>query len=345
MHRLRVKGRSAGSSWRASWSATGPSFGGTRGRSVAWWNGAYLIAPATQTPADIVVGSRRFENAVVNGTGAALERIRDINLERGRFFRLDEEQRAAQVAILGADVANEVFPGVDPIGRTVRIRGRGFAVVGVQAPFGSAGNSFDRYVWIPLPAFERTFGAPRTLQVFAMADEGHTNDEAEAVTRTAMRAHRQLQPGVEDTFDLLTPEAARGFVALLSERISVAAIPIALITVLVAVVVVTNTMLVSVTERTRDIGVRRALGATRVQVLREVLAESLLLAIGGGLVGLAASAGIAGLVSSASGIPATVRPMTIVWSLAAASVTGLLAGWYPARRATRLDVVSALRAD
>lgn len=160
-----------------------------------------------------------------------------------------------------------------------------------------------------------------------------------------MRARRQLQPGDADTFDVLTPDAARGFVANLSRRIGVAAGPISLMALLAAIVVVTNTVLVSVTQRTREIGVRRALGAPRAQIMREVVAESALTALIGGVAGLVVAVVVIGAVARVIELPVDVRASTVAWSLLASAVSGLVAGWYPARRATQVAVVEAIRIE
>lgn len=308
--------------------------------------GAVLYAPSAQRAADVTAGGRRYEYAAVTGTSAELADIRDLGIAAGRFFRKDEETRAAQVVVIGDDLAGTLFPGRDPLGQTVRIAGRGFEVIGVQGPLGTSGGaSLDRYVWMPLQAFERTFGAPATLQIFARALDAGRATEAEDHARATMRARRQLAPGVEDTFDLLSPDAARSFVLLLSERIGAAALPISIMALLAAVVVVTNTVLVSVSQRTREIGVRRAVGASRTQIVREVLAESTIVAVAGGAVGLVAAWTATAAASRASGLDLDVRPVTIFWSLVASTASGLVAGWYPARRAVRVDVINALRVE
>ena len=160
-----------------------------------------------------------------------------------------------------------------------------------------------------------------------------------------MRARRQLRPGVTDNFDLLTPEAGRSFVATIAERAGAAAPPISIMALLAAIIVVANTTLVSVAQRTRDIGVRRALGATRRQVLVEVLAESALVALFGGVIGLAIAAAIVAGASSFAPFPLPLTLSTAFLSLAAATASGFLAGWYPARRAVRADIVTALRSE
>ena len=305
---------------------------------------AVLYAPLAQRSADIVAGGRRYENAAVNGTVAALERLRDLSVARGRFLLPSDEIRAAQVAVLGADVAEALFPGMDPLGRVVRIGGRGFTVVGLQARQGTAGGvSLDRYAWVPVTTFERVFGAAAGLQIFARGGETTAYVEAEDRARVTLRARRNLRPGEADNFDLLSPQAARSFVARLSESISAAAVPISIMALLAAIVVVTNTMLVSVAQRTHEIGVRRAIGGSRRDVMIEVLAEATVIAAAGGLAGTALAAAALGLASRAAGIPLPLDATTAAASIGAAGVAGLVAGWYPARRAASINVIAALR--
>lgn len=308
--------------------------------------GLVEYAPNAQTRADLMSGGRKIENAAITGTTWQLANLRDLSISQGRFFRPDEDQRGEQVVVIGAEIAETLFPGADPLGQSIRLAGRGFTVIGVQERQGqSGGTSLDRYAWIPLLAYERAFGAPRSLQIFARAAEGQASVVGEDRARISLRARRSLGPGTADTFDILTPDAARGFVANLSERIGAAAGPISLMALLAAIVVVTNTVLVSVTQRTREIGVRRALGATRRHIMLEVLAESALVAIIGGAAGTAVAVGLVAVMARVLQIPLTVHASTVAWSLAASALSGLIAGWYPARRAVRLDVIAAIRAE
>ena len=303
--------------------------------------GEAIYAPLTQRSADVTAGGRKYENAAIGGTAAALFEIRDLGVARGRFLSRGEEERAAQVAVIGADVAETLFPGADPLGAQVRIGGRAFVVIGVQARQGTAGGtSLDRNVWVPLQAFERVFGAPGTLQVFARAPDPDQIDRAEGRAITTMRARRRLEPGAADNFDVLTPEAARGFVQRISERVGAAAAPISIMALLAAVVVVTNTTLVSVTQRTREIGVRRALGASRGHVMFEVLAEATLIAAAGGLVGMGAASLLLAVASQPLGLPLPLRPGTIVWSLGAAGIERRRGGVVCRRDAPRVSTSS-----
>jgi putative ABC transport system permease protein len=304
-----------------------------------------IYAPNAQTRADVTSEGRRLDDVAVTGTTAALADIRDLNLVEGRFFRPGEDADGAHVAVVGADVVEALFPTRSAIGGFIRIAGRRFTVIGVQGRIGSGGaGSLDKYAWIPFRAYERAFGAPRSLQIFARSPVAATV-EAEDHARTSLRAARSLRPGVDDSFDILAPEAARGFVANLSARIGAAAAPISLMALLAAMVVVTNTVLVSVTQRTRDIGVRRAVGARRSQIAREIVAESMLMAVGGGAAGVVGAMLLLALLSAVLPIPLVVDRLTIGIALAAAGGSGIAAGWYPARRASRLDVISALRSE
>lgn len=308
--------------------------------------GLVEYAPNAQTTAEVAAAGRTYENGAVTGTWSTLADLRDLAIVRGRFFRADEDRSGALVAVIGADVASTLFPAQDPLGQFVRVAGRRFEVIGLQDKLGNSGGaSLDRYVWIPLSAYERAFGAPRSLQIFAKTTTGRPSVDGEDRARISLRATRGLAPGTEDTFDVLTPDAARGFVLNLSQRIGAAAGPISAMALLAAIVVVTNTVLVSVTTRTREIGVRRALGASRAQIMQEVLSEACVVALVGGAVGVLVASALVGLLASALGVPVGVGLPTLVVALTAAGLSGVVAGWYPARRATRLDVISALRAE
>lgn len=306
-----------------------------------------IYAASAQRTADVTAGGRKYENAAVTGTGSRLPEIRDLGIERGRFFLPDEERRGAPVAVIGYDIAERLFPGSDPLGRSVRLAGRSFTVIGLQARLGTSGGvSLDRYVWLPLAAWERAYGIPDTLQVSARPpDERSTLELAEDRARASMRARRGLRPGEEDNFDILTPEAARSFVLNLARRIGAAAPLLGGMALLAAIVVVANTTLVSVAQRTFDIGVRRAVGATRGRIVREVLAEAALVTLAGGVAGVLVSIGLVAALAGPLQLDLAVRPRTVLLALGASALAGLLAGWYPARRAARIEVVAALRQD
>jgi len=305
-----------------------------------------IYASTVQRVGDVTAGPRTFENAAISGTTPTLAELRDMGIARGRFLQNHEAERGAQVAVVGADIADELFPGTDALGQSVRVAGRRFEVVGVQMRLGSSGGaSLDRSVWMPLTTFERIYGPPPTLNIFARAKDGVAIDTAENVARAALRAKRQLRPGAADNFDLLSPEAARDFVRRISERVGAAAVPISAMALLAAIVVITNTTLVSVTQKTREIGVRRALGASRGDIMREIVAESLIVSLAGGLAGTLLTAAAVSFLGGALQLDIVVEWSTVAWAILAAGLSGLVAGYYPARRATRIDVISAVRAE
>ena len=309
-------------------------------------DGLVRYAATSVRSADVVAGGRKFENATVNGTQASLSEIRDVGIARGRFLTEQEETAAAQVVVVGKQIVDELFPASDALGQHVRIAGRAFTIVGIQLPQGTgAGVSLDRYVWMPITAYERAFGTPDSVQVFAKAAPNATTAIAEDRAHASMRARRHLSPGAPDTFDIVTPEASRSFVSRITERIGAAGPPISLMALIAAIVVVTNTTLVSVTQRTREIGVRRALGATRASIIAETLAEAAIIALAGGALGLGIASLIIKAASAPLGLPLSIRWEVALGSLFAATLAGVAAGWYPARRAVSSDVIAALRQD
>lgn len=304
-----------------------------------------LISPVLQRRVALVAGNRKAENTALNGVSAEMFAIRELGLAEGRFFTRSEDLAAAPVIVLGAEVAERLFPAGGAVGRKVRLAGRGFQVVGVQERQGTLGGvSLDLYAWIPWRAFERVFGAD-SRSIFVRPAGSLDSRAAQDLARIPLRARRHLRPGEEDNFDLVVPEAAQSFVVNLSQRVGGAALPITVAALLAAVVVITNTSLVSVTEKSKEIGIRRALGATRRRIIAEVLAESALISLLGGIVGLLLARVLLELLGAWLQFALPGQWTTAVWSLVSASAAGLAAGWYPALRAAGGDIVTILRAD
>ena len=308
--------------------------------------GVVLYAPSAQRIVDVTSVEGKIESSPVTGTTDAITRIQEMALAQGRFFAADETRRGESVAVIGDEVARSCFPSGRVLGRTLRIAGRAFKVIGVQEAMGAlGGQSQDRYIWVPLGAFERAFGPATSLQIFARSAIAGETEHAEDRARASLRAKRNLRPGQEDNFDVVTPDAARNFVATLSRSLGAAALPISLASLLAAFVVVTNTTLVSVAQRTREIGIRRALGARKANISAEVLAESLIVSVVGAVVGLLFVVALAGLASAVLNLPLALAPFTLARSLFLAALAGLLSGALPAIRAARADVLTAIRTE
>jgi putative ABC transport system permease protein len=305
-----------------------------------------LLAPALQSVSDVKAGNRSFLAAAVTGSTAGIQEIRDIKLSTGRFFTDEENRRAQGVAVIGQDLVDELFPALEPLGKQIRIQGRPFQVIGVQEKQGSSfGASLDRNVYIPLMVYEKIWGSRRSVTLYAQPKELSLFAQIQEEARVALRVLRRLRPNADDNFDILTPEAGRSFLGRLTGMIAVAIVPVSPVALIVAGIVVMNMMLVSVTERTHEIGIRKSLGARRRDVLAQILFESTILTMIGGVVGILISyLGTFGL-GAAFGAPVGLPLAYGLLALAVAAVIGISAGLYPAYLASRMQPVEALRAE
>src|ERR1019366_1788854 len=252
-----------------------------------------IYSPYRQNTADFKRENLIQEDSVVIGSSAALADIRDIGIVSGRFFTDQEEKSRAFVAVIGDDTRSKLFSEGSPLGKTFKIKGIDFTVIGVQERLGAAfGNSRDNNAYIPITSYNRLFGSGLGFALFARAkpDSGLTMEQSLDLTRVALRTRFHERPGQKDRFDTLTPDSIRGFVDQMLGMISVIVVPVTLISLVVGGIVIMNIMLVSVTERTREIGIRKALGARRFTVLLQILVESIMLSSFGGLMGIAVGA-------------------------------------------------------
>jgi len=289
---------------------------------------------------------RSVRNVQLIGASFEIFRIRDWAVERGRLFSPQEAEQGLPVAVLGFETAEVLFEGLDPVGRTVRVRGTPFRVIGVLESEGSLfGQSLDNRLVAPATSAIRSLVSPRGYvdEVVAQVDDPALVRPLQAEIEGLMRVKRRLRPAERSNFAAETADDSLSFWDRIS-RILFTALPALVgISLVVGGVVIMNIMLVSVMERTREIGVRKALGARRRDILTQVIIEAATLSTVGAAFGVAAGLGLAGIVAAVSPLPAAVSPFWVTLGVLLGTGVGVAAGVYPAARASRLHPVDALR--
>jgi putative ABC transport system permease protein len=308
---------------------------------------AEIAVQADGAQAPVKYRDKRLADVQVAGTTANFPALIQVDLESGRYFVEAEDRAAAPVAVIGWDVKDELYPQLDPVGRKILVGGREYEVVGLIKKQGrTLGQSQDNLVLIPLESALQQFGTRRSLDVLIRAKGGVPGVEASVdEVRGVMRALRHTPFRSEDPFGIVTAEALQELWRNISGAAFILLFLIASVSLGVGGIVIMNIMLVSVIERTQEIGVRKAVGANESDVRRQFLLEATILSLAGGIIGAAVGALAATLVEAQTGFPARVTPGIIGLGLALSIVVGLVAGYFPARNASRLDVVEALRAE
>jgi putative ABC transport system permease protein len=302
------------------------------------------VGAQAELPARIRTFSESLADVSIRGQTANMAFINSIDIERGRFFTDSEQRHAAPLAIIGSLVAERLFPDRDPIGRTLRIGGEEFTVIGLAEKIGSVlGQEQDNYVIIPIDSFSRIFGLRHSLvlQIKAQPPMAPVQDEV----RLILRARRHTPPGRQDEFFFTTAETYLNLWSDISSVFFLVLLLISSLSSLVGGIVIMNITLVSVTERTREIGLRRSVGARQRDIARQFLLEVLAQCLAGGLIGVLLGFSLALLLRIFTPFPTVVQPGVALLGLLLASVIALIFGVYPAWKAARLDPIVALRTE
>jgi putative ABC transport system permease protein len=293
--------------------------------------------------ADVIWRDRTLGDVQVFGVTPSFQEVQDYRIARGRPLQaVDITQRRA-VIVIGADVADKLFESVDPINREVRLLGERFTIVGTMQPKGRVlGQSFDGFVMMPITRFEMIYGRRNTTTISVKMPTAESVAPAMARAEEAMRLAHGLRPGEENDFSVETADALVAFWKQLTAVLFSVVPAVVSIGVLVGGIVIMNIMLMSVNERTKEIGIRKAVGATADDISRQFLAEAIALASLGGVLGVIAGWLFAFMIAAVSPLPARVSMWSVALAIGLGAGVGVLFGVYPARRAARLDPIAAL---
>lgn len=308
---------------------------------------ASQIAALFGTGSDVRAGNELLENVNILGVTSNYSEVRSLNVAAGRFLTEADETHRSPVCFIGADLAKKFFSSVDPIGKTIRAGTHSYEVIGVAAVIGSAlGQSQDNFMLIPLGTFSKEWGTQRdSLTLFIQAQSAEMMAASEDEARMLMRAWRHIPWDASDNFGIIGSDSIMGLWNSLTGNLFMVAVGLTAVFLVVGGIVIMNIMLASVTERTREIGLRRSLGARRKHIVLQFVTESAVLAATGGLIGIGLAYAVVGVARAATSIPMRTPISAVILSLAVSTAVGLFFGIYPAMRAAKLDPIEALRAE
>ena len=307
---------------------------------------AYVGAYARNNSGHVKYGEHALSDTTVQGMTPAVAITQDADIESGRMLNESDLENDSPVVVVGTDNVDNLMPGVDPLGKEIKIDGWIYRIIGVGKKKGSTlGQSLDNWVFIPLSSWFKQYGVYRSnMRISAKAvGTGPTLDAAMDEARVIVRARRHDPAGGADSFDMENNSSLLSIWSNLTGTFFVAMIGIAAISMVVGGIVIMNIMLVSVTERTREVGIRKAMGARRSDVLMQFLIEAVILALVGGIAGVLFGIGVAKGVTLAVGMPSVIKLWAVFAGLFVAASVGIFFGVYPARKAATLDPIAALR--
>ena len=292
-------------------------------------------------------GNLTMENTRMMGSTANFGQVRNLAVAQGRFITQSDEEHRSEVIFIGPDLVQKFFPNVDPIGKAIRVQTHTYEVVGVAEPLGSAfGESQDNYMIMPISTWRKGWHTNNDwVAIFVQAPNAEMMQASEDEARMLFRAWRHLPYNAADNFAILGSDSIMQLWHDLTGNLAFVAVALVSVFLVVGGIVIMNIMLASVTERTREIGLRRSLGARKKHILLQFLTESAALAATGGLIGILAAYSLVFLVKALFSFPMETPLSAVILSLCVATGVGLFFGIFPAMRAAKLDPIEALRAD
>src|ERR1700719_5432953 len=298
---------------------------------------AKAVAALDDHNIEVRSGNERLQNTDVMGVSSNYAEVRNINIAQGRFINETDDDHRGEVVFIGADVADRLFPNVDPIGKTVRAETHEYQVIGVAERIGSAfGQSQDNFMIIPLHTFEKELHRPRDwVGIFVQAGNAEMMNACEDEARMLMRAWRHLPYDAPDNFAILGSDSIMKVWNDLTGTLATVAVGLVSVFLVVGGIVIMNIMLASVTERTREIGIRRSLRARKIHIMLQFMTESGVLAAVGGVMGLIAAYALVTLGRTLTSIPMQMPLGAVILSLVVSTAVGLFFGIYPAMRAAK----------
>jgi putative ABC transport system permease protein len=304
------------------------------------------VGAQEQDTCELKFGTRTLIGVSLQAITPNVIEIQNKDIALGRAFNDAEDFGARLVCFIGPDIADEFFPTTSPLGQKIKIDGRPFEVIGVAKALGSVfGQSRDKFVTIPMTTFLNIYGARRSLQLLVSSTSPANYEDAIDEARVIMRTRRHLNPNDEDNFGIITPSAINNLREKIFGTVQSVAVGVTSIALVVGGIVIMNIMLVSVTERTKEIGIRKSLGARRRDIIRQFLAESTTLALVGGAFGVFIAWLLSQAVATFTPIPTALPFLAVAVALAVSGGVGMIAGVYPAWRAAGLDPIQAMRSE